>query len=144
MTDSERTIEHVLIDYATGIDTKNWQLFRGCFTDSCVMTTAAGSIQGAAALTAHMERLHDPLDSSAHRLSNVAVSVKGDEATARSYLDALLVQQGHPNGPVFRVYGTYDDVLVRADRGWLIQERTFAAIWREGNAAVLATPTRRP
>ncbi|MFC5752411.1 nuclear transport factor 2 family protein [Actinomadura rugatobispora] len=133
-------VERVLLDYATAIDTKDWELFGALFDPDCTMTTAAGTISGAPALTRHMRDLHAPLDASAHRVTNVDIAETADGATARSYLDALLVRAGHPEGPTFRVVGFYDDELRRSAGGWVILHRAFRAIWREGNAAVLGVP----
>lgn len=134
-----RDIEQVLTDYATGIDTQDWALFRSCFVEDCEMVTAAGAIAGADALTEHMRLLHAGLDGSAHRLSNLSVRREGDAASATSYLDALLVDADHVGGPTFHVIGTYTDDLVQDATGWLIARRTFTALWREGNPAVLIT-----
>jgi 3-phenylpropionate/cinnamic acid dioxygenase small subunit len=130
----------VLYDYARAIDTKDWALFRSVFTDDCEMTAPAGTTVGADTLTDHMRELHEELDGSLHRISNVQIISANGQTTARSYLDALLVRSGVANGETFRVTGTYADEFREVDSNWRIHRRTFTPLWREGNPAVLRRP----
>lgn len=136
----EDEVLRALIAYATAIDTKDWELFGSLFSPDCTMTSPASTIDGVTTLTEHMRDLHAPLDASAHRITNATIAVDGGRATAHSYLDALLVRAGHPEGSTFRVAGYYDDQLRRHQDRWVIQHRTFTALWREGNPQVLGAP----
>jgi hypothetical protein len=133
-------IRQVHVDYATAIDSKDWELFGQLFDENCAMSTSAGTIVGIGRLTQHMRALHAPLDASLHRLTNTSMQISEDSAVGRTYLDALLVRAAHPDGPVFRVNGFYDDVLERTASGWRYKSRAFTAVWREGNSAVLGAP----
>jgi hypothetical protein len=119
----------VLTKYCRAIDTKDWGLFESCFVDECDTSYQRHIFTGLARLSDVMRRLHDGLDSSLHRLTNVEVSFDGDEATSRSYVDALLVESLHPDGPVHHVAGVYQDRLVRGPQGWKISHRVFEAVW---------------
>lgn len=127
----------VLFNYARAIDTKDWALFRTLFTDDCEMTAPAGTTYGADALTEHMRILHEKLDGSLHRLSNVQLDASDNRATARSYLDALLVRTGAADGDTLRVTGTYIDQMTRVRSIWRIHRRTFIPLWRTGNTGLL-------
>jgi hypothetical protein len=118
-------ITEVLIRYATGIDSKNWALLRTCWTEDVdVDYGEVGRYSGADAITGLMEQLHDAMGPTYHRLTNFAIAVDGDRATARSYVHAVL--QAIPDDPASWVeaLGHYDDGLVRTSEGWRIARRT--------------------
>ncbi len=99
------------VRYATGIDTKDWPLFRTCFTDG--VHADCGDIGVRAdvdAITEFMKVSHEAMPSTKHMLSNVAVEIDGDTASAASYVHA--VRSAEPPGWVDFV-GQYDDQLVR-------------------------------
>jgi SnoaL-like domain len=134
----ELAIRSLLIRYSTAIDTKDWQLFRGCFTDSCEARYGGLAWRGADDLTAVFAESHAPLDDSLHRVLNISVlDYAGDTATARSYCDALLIRRGAPGGPVLQVHGVYSDSLRRQRGVWRIAIRHFRAVWYKGSPAVL-------
>jgi 3-phenylpropionate/cinnamic acid dioxygenase small subunit len=118
-------IADVLIRYATGIDSKDWALLRTCWTEDVdVDYGEVGRYAGADAITDLMKQLHQGMGPTYHRLSNIAVTVDGDRATARSYVFAHL--QALPDDPASWVeaLGHYDDELVRTPQGWRIATRT--------------------
>jgi len=107
-------IAEVLVRYATGIDRLYWGLFRTCFADDVVADYGdAGRWDSAEALTAFMVDAHAGMGHTMHRLSNLAITVDGDRATSRTYVDAVLMAP---------------DVLVRTEQGWRIQRRTFTSV----------------
>lgn len=116
-------ITDVLVRYATGIDDRDWEAFRSCFTSDCHADYGdAGSFTDVDSLTAFMTTSHEPMGHTFHRITNVVVRVAGDRATARSYVDAVLLAPDGATGvnPV----GRYDDELVRGSDGWRIARRT--------------------
>jgi hypothetical protein len=134
----ELAIRALLVRYASGIDTKDWRLFRRCFTDGCNARYGGQAWHGADELTSAFDAAHAPLDASMHRVLNVAVlTFAGDRATTRSYCDAILVRRGAPGGPVLQVSGVYSDSLSRLGSGWRIADREFRAIRCQGSFGVL-------
>ncbi len=132
MTDAARRadtqdITEVLVRYATGIDRRDWDLFRTCFTDD-VLAEYEGieTWHGVDAITAFMDEAHATMGHTLHRLSNLAVTVDGDTATARSYVDAVLMDAGGERG--HNTVGFYDDELVRTADGWRIAHRRFTPV----------------
>src|SRR3546814_1759586 len=63
-----------------------------------------------------MEEAHAPLGPTLHRLSNFVVDGDDSRATARTYVDALLMPAS-PDGTIHRGIGYYDDELIRSDDG---------------------------
>src|SRR5579859_7068888 len=91
-------IEEVLVRYATGIDRRDWDVFRTCFTPGCrVDYGSLGAWVGVDAVTDYMARSHVPFGPTMHRMSNFAVAVDGDRATSRCYGLVLLTFAEHPD-----------------------------------------------
>jgi 3-phenylpropionate/cinnamic acid dioxygenase small subunit len=121
-------IGEVLVRYATGIDRRDWPRFRTCWTDDVETDYAGLRIDGVDALTDYMTAAHRDMGETRHQLSNFAIDVDGDTATARSYVHAvLMVRPGDPEAYI-DVIGSYDDDLVRAAEGWRIRRRAFTLV----------------
>jgi hypothetical protein len=119
-------ITEVLVRYATGIDSKNWALFRSCWTDEVDLDYGdLGTFTDPDDFTELFARVHDPMGNTYHRLSNfvIAVDESGDNATARTYVHAVLMVAPGDNAPWVDVIGHYDDELVRCADGWRIRRR---------------------
>jgi hypothetical protein len=124
----EREIIALLTRYATGIDQRDWVLFQACFTDDARTDYGTfGQWGSAAEITAFMLAAHAGMGKTLHRLSNFVISAQGTRATARSYVDALLMP-GEAGGDVHRGVGFYDDELVKTEQGWRIKFRRFTAV----------------
>ena len=124
MSDHQQ-ITDVLLRYATGIDNRDWALFRTCFAADCSIDyRGIGQWQGVDAVTGFMQRVHS--GPSLHRLSNMTITVDDDRATARSYVDAVVLGPGGWGGA--NVLGYYDDELVRTTDGWRISARTHTGV----------------
>ena len=124
----EREIIALLIRYATGIDRRDWPLFETCFTEDARTDYGLfGQWSSAAQITAFMQQAHAAMGPTLHRLSNIVISVKGSSATARTYVDALLMP-GAVGGEAHRGVGFYDDELVKTEQGWRIRIRRFTAV----------------
>jgi uncharacterized protein (TIGR02246 family) len=126
--EDERAIAAVLLRYATGIDRRDWALFRTCFTEDCVgIYPGFGTWRGPDAITDFMREAHADLGPTLHRMSNFVIEGEGGNATARSYVDALLIKSVD-TGEAHRAAGLYDDVLVRGIPGWQIARRAFTSV----------------
>jgi hypothetical protein len=126
--DDERAIIAVLIRYATGIDTRNWPLFRTCFTDDFVGDYGDfGLWNDGDQITATMDEMHRALGPTLHRMTNFVVTGDAETATARSYVDALLLP-AEADDELHRGIGYYDDRLVKRGDEWRIAKRHFVAV----------------
>ncbi|WP_099021536.1 nuclear transport factor 2 family protein [Mycolicibacterium palauense] len=125
--DDRQDIGDVLIRYATGIDRRDWTLFATAFTDDCMLDYGEiGCWEGVGAVTEFMERSHALAGHTLHRMSNQVIDVAGDRATARTYVDGLILA---PDGAAgVNAIGIYDDELVRTDTGWRIARRRFTPV----------------
>ena len=124
MDADKEQIAEVLIRYATGIDSKDWPFFRSCWTDEIdVDYQQLGCFTSADALTDVMRQLHENMGPTYHRMSNFVITVDGDRATVRSYVQAVLMLQPDDSTNWVEALGHYDDVFVRTPGGWRITER---------------------
>jgi 3-phenylpropionate/cinnamic acid dioxygenase small subunit len=117
-------IAEVLNRYATGIDSKDWPLFRSCWTDDIDVDYGdLGRFTTADELTDLMTKLHDSMGPTYHRMSNFVIDVDGDRATVRSYVHAVLMLRPGDSANWVDAVGHYDDVFVRTPEGWRISSR---------------------
>lgn len=129
MTDREdrQDIAEVLLRYATGIDRRDWSVFRSAFTADCELDYGEiGTWNGVDAVTDFMEQSHAMAGHTMHRLTNQVITVNGDRAEARTYVDGLIMAAD--NGSGVNAVGFYDDDLVRSAEGWRITRRRFTPV----------------
>lgn len=129
MTDREdrQEIADVLVRYATGIDRRDWSLFRTVFTEDCQLDYGEiGAWNGVDEVTEFMQRAHAMAGHTLHRLTNQVVDVDTDSAVARTYVDALIMTGDNKSG--VNGIGYYDDELVHTDAGWRIARRRFTIV----------------
>lgn len=126
-TEEVLQINDVLTRYATGIDSRDWDLFRSCFADDCSADYGdIGVWSGADEITEWMRASHDPCGPTLHRLTNVTVRRTDTGASARAYVDAIVMLPDSDLGA--NAAGYYDDELVRTDDGWKIATRRFTSV----------------
>jgi hypothetical protein len=122
--DAESDIEVLLLRYATAIDTRDWGLFRRCFTDDAATDYGeVGSWRTLDEIARFMEDAHIGFAATNHMMSNIVVAVDGAEAGARSYVHAVLAFPDDAGW--IDCVGTFQDELVLTRDGWRIARRTF-------------------
>jgi 3-phenylpropionate/cinnamic acid dioxygenase small subunit len=125
--EDRQDIADVLLRYATGIDRRDWPLFRSVFTDDCELDYGeVGSWHGVDSITEFMQQAHAMASHTMHRLTNQVITVDGDKAESRTYVDALIMV-GDSNSGV-NAAGFYDDDLVRTTDGWRVARRQFIQV----------------
>jgi hypothetical protein len=125
-------VADVLVRYATGIDRRDWILFRTCFTEQCDVDYGDfGHWHSVEEITAWMDDAHQQWGHTLHRLSNIVVTGDEEHASARSYVDAMLFLPGGDLG--VQALGYYDDDLVNTVEGWKIDRRRFTMVHFNGN-----------
>jgi 3-phenylpropionate/cinnamic acid dioxygenase small subunit len=125
--EDRQDITDVLLRYATGIDRRDWPLFRTVFADDCELDYGeVGSWKGVDAVTEFMQQAHAMAGHTMHRLTNQVITVDGDTAEARTYVDALIMLGDNTSG--VNAAGFYDDDLVRTDDGWRVTRRRFIQV----------------
>lgn len=131
--ETRQDVAELLVRYATGIDRRDWALFRSCFTDDCVADYGEiGVWHGVDALTEWMERTHAGFGHTLHRITNEAVSARGDGVAARSYVHVIARSPDGRTG--VQAHGYYDDEIVRTLTGWKIAHRRYTMVLQSVDA----------
>ena len=134
IANDRQEIIDVLLRYAGGLDGGDWEAVRSTFTDEPDIDFGAmGSWKGRDAVGDFLDTFTGILEQTGakpghilHRMSNQVITVDGDGAEARTYLDALLLTG--VNGPGVQAVGYYDDHLVRTADGWRVDRRRFTIL----------------
>ena len=134
-------ISDVQLRYATGVDTRDWVLYRSCFTDE--IDTDFTSIFGgeprrvkADRWVASARQILTGLKATQHMITNHVITITGDEATCVAYVQArhhLPNQLGESDQTMF---GYYTNRFVRTPDGWKITACKLTVTWNSGNWAI--------
>jgi hypothetical protein len=125
--EDRQDISEVLLRYATGIDRRDWSLFRTVFTEDCDLDYGdIGAWQGVDAVVEFMRQAHSAAGHTLHRLTNQDIAIDGDRAAARTYVDALIMLADNKSG--VNGIGYYDDEVVRTAAGWRVTRRRFTTV----------------
>jgi len=117
------SIERLLIEYGRTLDARDFKAYSELFARDGVWSGGMGTIQSPAAIKTFMEKAI-PGPNTAHNfhiLSNFAIDVNGDAATAWSRWTFMV--PGPNNTAVAAQSGRYDDALVREDGRWKFKKR---------------------
>lgn len=126
------------IAYCWALDARDWPALENVFLPDATAELASPVLEGVEAIKARVARALDPLDESQHMVTNHQVTLDGDRATCRCYLQAQHVRRGVSGGGVnFIVAGRYEDEMVRTPIGWRIRHRRLVRMWEDGNPEVL-------
>ncbi|GAA4529158.1 nuclear transport factor 2 family protein [Amycolatopsis samaneae] len=128
-------IQDLLVDYATAIDSRDFEALDRIFTDDAhIDYTAFGGIAGnLGEVKEWLARTLAMLPAFQHLIANPAIRVDGDRATGRVMCLnplALPVEGGDPRIALLGLW--YLDEYVRTPTGWRISRRSEEASWTQG------------
>jgi 3-phenylpropionate/cinnamic acid dioxygenase small subunit len=129
MTDNveaKAAITEVLLRYATAIDTKDWALFRTCFTaDVDADYGEIGHWSDVDSITEFMAAVHEAMSDTKHMMHNMVIDViDAGHATAVTYVHTVQALAADPKQWIDAV-GQYRDEVVATPDGWRIARRCF-------------------
>ncbi|MEE2768630.1 MAG: nuclear transport factor 2 family protein [Actinomycetota bacterium] len=134
-TDSQAIID-VTVRYCWALDGQRWEDLREVFLAEATADLGTGILSGVGAIIERVSSALTPLDDSQHMVTNHQVSLDGDTATCRCYLQAQHVKSVE-GGSNYLVGARYEDRLVRTEDGWRIAHRDLVRMWSEGNPEVV-------
>jgi 3-phenylpropionate/cinnamic acid dioxygenase small subunit len=135
-------ISEVQTRYATGTDSRNWDLFRTCFTDELEVDFSSGFDLPIVHLKAdewveNTKASMSVLKATQHMITNHAITFDDeDHATCVAYVRA---SHHHPNSTGDSdqtVYGFYENLFERTSSGWRIARLKLVVSWMTGNFGI--------
>jgi 3-phenylpropionate/cinnamic acid dioxygenase small subunit len=124
-------VTDTLVRYSTGIDSKDWTLLRGVWTDDVDADYGEGIGHWTSAdeITDWMENAHKDMGYTLHRLSNIRIiESEGDSVSTRTYVDAVLYTK--EGTLIANAKGYYDDTLVKSGDVYCIKKRVFTSAFQ--------------
>lgn len=136
--------------YAAGIDHRDWDLYRACFTDPCEFDFSSFSGTPTAVMARDtwvdkVRRTNGSFDATQHQMSNQTVTFRDvDHAVCITELRAqhwfapsTMDRIGHAGGVNFcELGGHYTNEIVRQDGVWRIGRCQLTVRWQTGNLAI--------
>ncbi|HEY2563576.1 MAG TPA: nuclear transport factor 2 family protein [Acidimicrobiales bacterium] len=125
----ELAMQRVMVNYARGIDRRNWDLVRSCFTaDAFVHGT---SFEGP--LDTYLDILRPGVEhfpATQHFIGNQLRELNGDKGFTETYLIARHFADAAGEVDSLIIGVRYEDQLVRRGEGWAIQRRDVFTVWK--------------
>ncbi|MBW0101751.1 nuclear transport factor 2 family protein [Pseudonocardia sp. KRD291] len=138
-------ISDVQLRYATGTDSRDWELFGSCFTDEIEVDFSDGfgipvsrmSVDEWVRATApRMESF----TATQHMITNQVITFDDDDhATGVAYVRARHHKPNSTGGSDQTVYGYYTNRFERTPVGWRIAGLKLTALWMTGNFGIFQT-----
>ncbi|GHF50257.1 3-phenylpropionate/cinnamic acid dioxygenase small subunit [Amycolatopsis bartoniae] len=135
-------ISDVQLRYATGTDSRDWELFRSCFTDEVEVDFSEGFGQPVVRLNADdwVQSTAPRMESftaTHHMITNLAITFDGDDhATCVAYLRATHHLPNNTGDSDQTVYGYYTNRFERTASGWRIAGLKLTTRWMTGNFGI--------
>jgi len=134
-------------EYAFGIDTRDWRLYRSIFCDQIDMDFSSYSGQEKTRMSAddwvhNVQALFTGLTATQHSMTNPMVDLDDPtHARCRMYMQAehfLTTDQGDNS---YALGGYYNNRLVKVDTGWRLSAVTLNVLWHRGNRHIMQLAT---
>jgi SnoaL-like domain len=148
MRDERIDVAEVVYAYATGVDTRDWLLYRAIFADEVEIDFSSWDGNPARRMRADdwvagVKPLFHGLDATQHAMTNPRVSIAGERATCVMYMQAAHFLRNHEGDAEFTIGGYYTDQLVRTPAGWKLCGVKLTVLWSRGNKHVMTLAAQR-
>ncbi|MEP3226180.1 MAG: nuclear transport factor 2 family protein [Parasphingorhabdus sp.] len=147
LVDRAKITDHIL-KYATGIDQRDWDLYRSIFAETITLDFSSWSGEPESEMTADnwvagVRATLEPFDATQHVLTNFVIDLQGDRAQCTCYMAAhhYLVIDG--NRQMHSIGGFYIHELQRAKAGWLIHQTMLNVTWEMGDRVLFELAAKR-
>jgi ketosteroid isomerase-like protein len=114
-------LQDVMLKYTTGVDERDYELYRSCFCDDVeVLDMGPKPIHGADAWLDFVKTALEQYGPTQHMLGPQFATIDGDSARTRSDVQARHYLKD-PQGSTFTLWATYETDMVRVDGDWKIK-----------------------
>ena len=149
--EDRQAVVDVVVQYATGVDRRDWPLYGACFTDPCEIDFSSWTGRPAALVSRddwvkRVRSTNGNFDATQHMSTNHVVTfATAEEATCVSYVQAqhwfgverlAALGQPSPDPRWCTVGGYYTNSLVRSEAGWRIRRCQLTVTWITGDPTV--------
>ena len=136
-----QAISDTVIRYATGIDMRDWDAYRSCFTDEVDIdfTSFGGGepqTMRADQWVAGVRAGLSGFEATQHVSTNHVITLEGDDATCVSYMQAQHYLPNDKGDSALTLGGYYTNALIRTASGWRIRRCHLTVTWTTGNRHV--------
>ena len=119
-TDDRQRIQDLMLAYAAAVDNNDMAAYRDCFDDDVeIVGFGESTVRGADQWVASVRSQLDAFTGTQHLLSPSLATVAGDQASARTDVQALHFLKT-PAGGTFTLWATYLTELVQTHDSWKI------------------------
>lgn len=134
--------------YATGIDTRDWTLYRSIFADEVDIDFSSYNGQPGERMkgddwVAGVQMLLPGFDATQHLLANMVFDIRGDEATVTVYMQAEHFLANALGDSSHTLGGYYTHRVRYGTDGWKIHGVTLNITWSRGNRHVYELARQR-
>lgn len=141
-------ILETVYQYAQGIDTRDWNLYRSIFTDKIEVDFTSYDGQTVGRLKADdwvemLKPLFSGLAATQHIMTNPIVTFDDQGAACRIYMQAEHFMDANDGGTSYSIGGYYTDRLVFQNNRWLISGVTLTVLWRRGDPRIMVKATEK-
>ena len=119
--------QDVMASYAKGVDERDFDLYRSCFTDDVeVVGFGDATIHGGDAWTEYVVKALDAFGATQHMLGPQLATIMGDEAQCRTDVQAWHVLK-EPENHTLTLWATYNSTMQRTPQGWKIKRHELVS-----------------
>jgi hypothetical protein len=142
-------VAECLYRYATGVDTRDWAMYRSVFADEIeVDFSSFGPGRPPATIAADdwvagLKPLFGRLAATQHMMSNPLVELDGDSAEITMYVRAHHVLDPEDPESYYTIGGYYRNRLVREHGDWKLVRVNLNVTWRRGDPEIMEAASAR-
>ncbi len=147
--DQRIDVAQTFYSYATGIDKRDWALYRSIFADEVEMDFESYNgiprhVIRADDLTENIRVFFAGLDRTQHSMSNPSVTVRGRRAECIVYMQAEHFLGDGPQARRYVVAGYYTASLERGASGqWRVVSVRLSVLWESGDSSFMSDASER-
>ncbi len=144
----KQAIQELILNYAWGIDSRDWTLFRSIFADEVAIDFSSYNGTPPTSMSADdwvagCKSMLPGFDATQHVLTNFMIELAGDTAQAIVYMKAEHFIANSLGDNSHTLGGYYTHQLKKQADGWKIHSAKLTVLWSRGNRQVYELARQR-